>query len=1288
MKMDGLESYVSVSVESYEPTYAEAFPPLCDGSTNGLDSAPTQWGQQTPTKVVPAMALKSSRVTQVFIIPQEERRYQNEDLFGDRKAQNSIVSDIMTKHDVLIEMSVAKDHSLSVIIAGKVDAVMRARKDFTQQLQQQGTVKISIPKEHHRYIIGRGNKIREQLEIETATRIRLPRQDENSDLVEITGTKEGIERARMAIQLKSDEQSKLAVVRLPIPKIYHPFILGPNGSLVKEMVASYGGEVRIFVPPIIQVDEVVVISGEKEGVAQVERNIRTIYENKAKNCTTVRVEVPKTQHKYLVGPRSCNLALILAETGVWVEVPPIDSPSGTVTLRGEALQLGIAMTLVHTKANSMVIERMEVEGWLHRFIIGPKGASIREINEEWPKVHIELMDSENSITLEGPPEDVVKAEMAIRAKVDDLVSRMAYVELEINQKFHKNIIGKNGSNISRIRKETGVNIKVPSDDSNSSVIRVEGSPEAVSKVKQELMEMALKLENEKCKDILIDYNLHKLIIGTQGARIREVREKFNQVQISFPDASQQSDVVQLRGQKPDVDQCYKYMQTLVAELAANNYKSEVHVFKDFHRNIIGKGGSKIKKIREETDTKIDLPRENSMSDVIIITGKKENVEKAKKLIQKIQTEMANVKDETIEIAQRLHQGLIGAKGKLIKSISDDCGGVQIRFPNENVKSDKVHLNGPKEDVDKAIKMLKELATEKMELAYTAEVRTKSINHGYLIGAGGTSINKLKESLGVRFSFAHPKDADPELITIIGRKEDVEKAKVELETRIIGLENVVELAIDVDPKHHRHFIVRKAEVVNKITNECGGISISFPKSGVKSSIVMLKGAKECVEAGKERIEKEVAELETQVSIEVVIAQKYHGNIMGARGYKIQDITRQFNVNIKLPERRPEPAARVPNGDVEEATMTDGNCLSTTTDDSDDQRPPPSDIITVSGQPENCEAAKEAMLELVPVVETMEIPHEFHGQIIGSKGAFIRQIQNDFGVNLMVPPQSERNDWIKISGPPGALPAVKEELMKKVKTIEDDRKDRELKSFTIDLVVPRKYHNTLIGKRGASINQIRDQYDVNIQFPEKNASTTNGGVEDGEGDGDVVDPADVVVIRGYEKNATYARDWIVAKVAELESLHTEEVQIDRRCHPRLIGARGRSMIKIMDDFKVDIKFGVSVEEPDLVVIVGQEDNVYDCRDHLFSLEEEYLQDIEEREEKRPAKSNLNTFFNFSNGSTHDSNQGERQKGFVVRDAPWCQSPPEHTIEEFPDLAPPANLDAPGVLFTSAWGPQKKI
>ena len=44
-------------------------------------------------------------------------------------------------------------------------------------------------------------------------------------------------------------------------------------------------------------------------------------------------------------------------------------------------------------------------------------------------------------------------------------------------------------------------------------------------------------------------------------------------------------------------------------------------------------------IRDETDTRIDLPSENSISDVIAITGKKENVEKARKMIEDIQKEL-------------------------------------------------------------------------------------------------------------------------------------------------------------------------------------------------------------------------------------------------------------------------------------------------------------------------------------------------------------------------------------------------------------------------------------------------------------------------------------------------------------------------------------------------------------------------------------------------------------------------------------------------------------------------
>lgn len=61
------------------------------------------------------------------------------------------------------------------------------------------------------------------------------------------------------------------------------------------------------------------------------------------------VEVKKSQHKYIIGTRGQNLQEILADTGVSVEVPPLDSSSDTITLRGDADKLGLALTAVYTK---------------------------------------------------------------------------------------------------------------------------------------------------------------------------------------------------------------------------------------------------------------------------------------------------------------------------------------------------------------------------------------------------------------------------------------------------------------------------------------------------------------------------------------------------------------------------------------------------------------------------------------------------------------------------------------------------------------------------------------------------------------------------------------------------------------------------------------------------------------------------------------------------------------------------------------------------------------------------
>ena len=69
----------------------------------------------------------------------------------------------------------------------------------------------------------------------------------------------------------------------------------------------------------------------------------------------------------------------------------------------------------------------------------------------------------------------------------------------------------------------------------------------------------------------------------------------------------------------------------------------------------------------------------------------------------------------VTIPAKHHNSLIGSKGRLIRSVMDECGGVSIKFPPEGSQSTKVLIRGPKDDVDKAKKQLMELANEKVQL---------------------------------------------------------------------------------------------------------------------------------------------------------------------------------------------------------------------------------------------------------------------------------------------------------------------------------------------------------------------------------------------------------------------------------------------------------------------------------------------------------------------------------------------------------------------------------------------
>lgn len=180
---------------------------------------------------------------------------------------------------------------------------------------------------------------------------------------------------------------------------------------------------------------------------------------------------------------------------------------------------------------------------------------------------------------------------------------------------------------------------------------------------------------------------------------------------------------------------------------------------------------------------------------------------------------ANISEIEVSIPSKLHNSLIGSKGRFVRSIMEECGGVHIHFPTEGSGIDKVTIRGPAEEVEKAKQQLLALAEEKVcrsacsldatlfcrlrgnffaffptflwqqTKSHTAELRAKPEYHKFLIGKGGGNIRKVRDSTGARIIFPTADDKDQELITVIGTEEAVQEAQKELEELIRSLVSV-------------------------------------------------------------------------------------------------------------------------------------------------------------------------------------------------------------------------------------------------------------------------------------------------------------------------------------------------------------------------------------------------------------------------------------------------------------------------------------------------------------------
>ena len=906
-------------------------------------------------------------------------------------------------------------------ITGRPDQVRAGQAQILRELQKPVRMTVNIPSDFHRFIIGQRGTTLRLLEQETLTRIAIPSQDTQSNGIVITGAKDNVKLCEQKILELYHIQLNKGYERLSIPYLYHPWI---RYQLVDDLQRQF--HVTIDLPPPIKQTDEVSIRGEREPVEQAKIRILQFYHSLEGKIMIFPLEIPSEQHRFILGKKGAGLKEIFDKTNVVVRIPNQEENSSTIQVIGETAKIGEAITMIYKMANALTAVQITAPQWMHSVVKGDRNANLDIIRKSHPDVRIYFRD--DHIALEGPPEEVELVRSQIQTVIDDLRNtNTTYAEVDIDPQYYKQIIGKNQIRLSEIQEQTGCDIKFPFDESRH--VKLMGTKESVDKARQILLERAQKLANERTTNISIDPQFYPQIIGVKGKKLDEVRSKFHNIQITFPDANGKSDKVILHGDKDDVEKCSKFLQQKIKDL----YSVEIEISKRLSPLLIGKGGASIQRLREQMpDVRLEMPTmdESKESSTLRLNGKKIDVDKARKIVEEriaeLNASLENSIEQFVTIDPKWHSRFFQNKRKLLNELQQQHGDMLIKLPERNANSDQVLLRGPKQTIERVQARLEELV-DTWENTVTKEMSIPHRHFGYLLAQGGTYIQPIQKEYNVQIKFpprSNEQDGTKEdTVRITGRTEDVDRAMVALEKMI-----PMETTLEIPSEAHGALVGKGGSQLQSLIEQYPDVQVTFPPLNSTSNTIYLKGQSEQVEGLKkellDRYEKYQADKQARsYELRFTVKPEFRSLIIGFRRRTLNQLKQKYDVNIQIANSPTPSSAVVPtpatandanqqHDDLQAAPLEENANLSTESATSNDVE------IIITGYEAKALACRDEMLKLIADFEstiTMEIDidHRIHARIIGSGGSKLQQIMKDYGVEIKFP-SNNQSDKVHVIG----------------------------------------------------------------------------------------------------------------------------------------------------------------------------------------------------------------------------------------------------------------------------------
>ena len=651
-----------------------------------------------------------------------------------------------------------------------------------------------------------------------------------------------------------------STIRLMADKHAIPQIIGKGGENIKKL--RDGKTVNIEVDR--NSGEIAINGPNEEEVAEVKTKIEEIIAQNKVQKVPGDASLIEAQYRELIRSKTRNEITELARLD-------IDKKESTILLRGTDENVHKAAELVKAFLDENFIETIEItDADKDALLSGGQKSKIVSLAKEL-EVNLSVDREKSALIVRGPMDKVQAAVKHIRTY---LYGGEGYVvsKIAVSDEAIGIIIGKGGKTRTSLEaKHPGVSIYI---HRTKDAITIRGPEEETNACRFEILKMIASARIQK----VVPATETEIKELNKSNLVRRVTEHIP-VQIVLADTT-----ITIRGVSSDVNDAV----ALLKEHLTGVYESTIELGSSQFAKIqttTTRDSSHFARMKQATGADLSL---NTSTNSIVISGKKNNVKKAKFQVLDLIEFLLPGEFAKIKVPKAMHT-TVGAA----TSVTDvgATSGASVCL-DRDLSMVLIH-SADKEEVDKAIELVQVKIAEAEKLVYVVEFETtEAWIIPALIGKNGSHVNKLRKDTGCTIDVSK----EERTVVVSGTSEEaVAKARAAIDSSIEKTKKET-VFVDIPSTAMPNFVGRGGARISEFAQKYN-VEIQNLRKG--PSMVRINGEETKVQEAKAAVIEWVMEWSKEAAVKEIPIQRHQiAPILGAKGANIQAMEREFGCKIDL------------------------------------------------------------------------------------------------------------------------------------------------------------------------------------------------------------------------------------------------------------------------------------------------------------------------------------------------------------------------------------------------------